>query len=58
MLPVVEDLRLLVLPPEEVFDLAAVLGVVENVGDCDGMQRSGVLTCEDPFATKGEQFEV
>jgi hypothetical protein len=48
----------LILPAEEVFHLAAVLGVVEDVADRGGMQRSGVLTCEDPFAAKGEKFEV
>ena len=58
MLPLADNPRLLILPAEEVFHLAAVLGVVEDVADRGGMQRSGVLTCEDPFAAKGEKFEV
>jgi hypothetical protein len=47
MLPVADDLRLLVLPAEEVFDLAPVIRVVEDVadggeiGNCAGPGLSG-----------------
>ena len=41
MLPVAHDLRMLVLPAEEVFNLPAVLRVVEEVADCRGMPHLG-----------------
>ena len=34
MVSFADDPRLLILPAEEVFDLAAILRVVENVADC------------------------
>ena len=51
MLPFADDPRLLVLPAEEVFDLAAVLGVVEDVADGGGVLRGRIMlfvTSQDP----------